>query len=98
MPICWIDYKTGETTELNDDEVVAIYDELLADKRALCRENEKLLEQIAELKKVSGRAAKALRQSAATLRKSGVAIQVLQKALDEPVDHTQYCPVLPAAV
>jgi hypothetical protein len=73
--ICWISDQTGETVELTENEVIAMYNELQDDNRALCEENEKLKEQ---LKAANGKAVKELRKSA------------IHKE-DQPVDHTAMC-------
>lgn len=67
--ICWVD-PNGETVKLTDDEVITKYNELLDDNHALCRDNAELREQIEQLKTANGKAVKALRRSAAALRKS----------------------------
>jgi hypothetical protein len=84
--LCWVSDQTGATTELTEDEVIAMYNKLQDDNKALCEENEELKEQLEQLKAANGKAVKAL-------RKSGVTIQKLQDELkeDQPVDHTQYC-------
>jgi hypothetical protein len=88
MSICWMSLKTGEKIKLTDDEVISLYRKLQDDNHALCEENEKLREQLEQLKRANGKAVKALRRNA--LRKSGEIIQGLQED-DETVDHTQYC-------
>jgi hypothetical protein len=51
--LCWVSDETGETVELTEDEVIAMYNELQDDNKVLCEANEKLRE---ELKAANGKA------------------------------------------
>jgi hypothetical protein len=66
--LCW-ESETGETTELTDEDVIAMYNRLLDDNHALCRENAELKEQLEQLKTASGMTVKALRKSKVAIRK-----------------------------
>lgn len=55
--------------ELTEDEVIAMYNRLHDDNKALCEENEKLREQLDQLKTASGMTVKALRKSKVAIRK-----------------------------
>ena len=92
MTLCW-QYTDGRTERLSDDEVVEMFWCLKDEIKELKEQNAKLTTEVEQLKAANGKAVKALRRSSTALRKSGVTIQELQKALeeDQPVDHTAMC-------